>query len=163
MKNKLFFSIIIFITLFLTISAISASEIIRDEDIGISDDNALSINSESEIEDNSLSIASQNEGDSPIIRDTQSEEDNNQSEILKSETELSTNTSLNQTKTSANSTTKTGIRTYLQVIDKKITYHVGSVKEIYQVRLLDVNKKPISGKKTYNKSMRQRLHCKNKY
>ena len=241
MKNKIFFSLIFFMTLFLTISAISASEDINDGSLAVLDDNSPSLVNEVDVDDisssvvnqdgmddNSQSVLSQEDVDSSLETTvsqgdvdgssetvvTQSDEDTNELEKDKSEAEISAKDVvaynnykgkftvtlksddtplanknilivLNDVKYNkvtdakgqatiefklktgnytvkyyfdgdedyngvdgdAKITVKSTIPTTLKFIDKKITYHVGSVREIFRLRLVDVANNPVSGKK----------------
>ena len=63
MKNKIFFSLIFFITLFLTVSAISASEDINDGSMAVLDDNSPSLVNDVSVDDISSSVVPQDEMD----------------------------------------------------------------------------------------------------
>ena len=147
MKKKILFSFIIFMTLFLAISAISATEGVTDGDMGILEDNSLSVVSESRMDDSSLSALSLSDGDDYSSNIVQSDEDDDQDENEDSKTEISSNNASITSAQSAKSSTSSSIRTYIKVIDKNVTYHIGSVKEIFQLRLVDGNDNAISGKK----------------
>ena len=85
MKNKIFFSLIFFMTLFLTISAISASEDINDGSLAVLDDNSPSLVNEVDVDDISSSVVNQDGMD-----------DNSQSVLSQEDVDSSLETTVSQ-------------------------------------------------------------------
>ena len=155
MKNKILFSFLIFITLFLTISSISASEDINDGTMGVLDDNSPSLVSQDGVDSDSLPLVSPSSADNSPALDSQADEeisrDSDDSQSDEGDDDGNEEKEDNQTESeSSDIVSKPKVNpdsTSLKIVDKKVTYHVASVKEIFQLQLLDGLKKPVSGKK----------------
>lgn len=193
MRNKIIFSFIIIITLFLTISTMSASENITDGAVTCFNDNSSSVVGESDI--NSENIDDNNQDNNKSISEISSKDivsymdfkdkfavkltSNNTPLANKNVTVVLNHVNYYKTTdkdgqvilefklktgiypvnfyfdgddnyTSCNGTSKITIKpdilTSLNVADKNINYRLG-LKNMFQLRLVDVNNNPISGKK----------------
>ena len=193
MENKIIFSFIIILTLFLTISSTFASENITDDEICFLDDNSSAVICEGDVDneyaddvvdENNKSTSEISAEDVVSYTDYKDEftvtlTSNNTTLSNRSVLIVLNNVTYNKTTgengqanidfklkagnysvsfyfegdenyTSCNGTAtiiiKPDIITSLKVADKDINYRVGS-NSIFQLRLLDVNNNPISGKK----------------